>query len=102
MDGTIDTIGSDHGPYRDEEKTKEGDFFKELCGFGGFDGLLPSMLTEGVNKRGLPLERLADLTSGNAAKIMGLYPKKGSLLTSYLAKRLPYLTGGNPQLLPAF
>ena len=80
MDGTIDTIGSDHGPYRDEEKTKEGDFFKELCGFGGFDGLLPSMLTEGVNKRGLPLERLADLTSGNAAKIMGLYPKKGSLL----------------------
>lgn len=80
LDGTIDTIGSDHGPYRDEEKTKEGDFFKELCGFGGFDGLLPAMITEGVHRRGLSLERLADLTSGNAAKIMGLYPKKGSLL----------------------
>ena len=80
MDGTIDTIGSDHGPYQDEEKTKEGDFFKELCGFGGFDGLLPIMLTEGGNKRGLMLERLADLTSGNAARIMGLFPKKGSLI----------------------
>lgn len=80
LDGTIDTIGSDHGPYRDDEKTREGDFFKELCGFGGFDGLLPAMFTEGVHKRGLSLERLADLTAGNAARIMGLFPRKGSLL----------------------
>lgn len=80
LDGTIDTIGSDHGPYQDEEKVREGSFFKELCGFGGFDGLLPAMLTEGVHKRGLSLERLAELTSCNAARIMGLFPKKGSLL----------------------
>ncbi len=80
MDGTIDTIGSDHGPYRDDEKVKEGSFFKELCGFGGFDAMLSGLLTEGVHKRGLKLERLAQLTSGNAAKIMGLFPKKGTLL----------------------
>lgn len=38
------------------------------------------MLTEGVHKRGLPLERLAALTSGNPARVMGLAPRKGSLL----------------------
>ena len=32
FDGTIDVIGSDHGPFTDEEKTKEGDFWKEYCG----------------------------------------------------------------------
>ncbi len=80
FDGTIDTIGSDHGPYLDQEKEQEGNFFKELCGFGGFDAMFPALLTEGLHKRGLKPERLAQLLSGNAAKIMGLFPQKGSLL----------------------
>lgn len=80
FDGTIDTIGSDHGPYTDDEKIKEGDFFKEYCGFGGYDAMFAGLLTEGVHKRGLSLERLAQLTSENAARIMGLYPRKGNLL----------------------
>lgn len=79
LDGTIDTIGSDHGPYSDEEKVKNNNFWKEYCGFGGYDAMLPGLLTEGVKKRGLSLPRLAALTSGNAARIMGL-PGKGSLL----------------------
>lgn len=83
FDGTIDTIGSDHGPYREDEKVKEGNFFKELCGFGGFDAMFSGLLTEGVHKRGLSLERLAQITSENAARIMGLYPKKGSLLPGF-------------------
>jgi len=80
LDGTIDTIGSDHGPYSDEEKVKEGNFFKEYCGFGGFDAMLAGLITEGVHKRGLTLPRLAELLAGNTARIMGLYPRKGSLL----------------------
>ena len=79
FDGTIDTIGSDHGPYSDEEKVAQGDFWKEYCGFGGYDAMLPGLLTEGVHKRGLSLPRLAALTSGNAARIMGLF-EKGSLM----------------------
>lgn len=79
-DGTIDTIGSDHGPYSDEEKIQNGDFWKEYCGFGGYDAMLSALIGEGVHKRGLALERLAAITSGNAARIMQLYPKKGSLL----------------------
>ena len=80
FDGTIDTIGSDHGPYTDKEKTQNGDFFKEYCGFGSSDAMFAGLITEGVHKRGLSLERLAQLTSENAARIMGLYPRKGSLL----------------------
>ncbi|QOV18845.1 allantoinase AllB [Blautia liquoris] len=80
FDGTIDTLGSDHGPYSDEEKVKEGNFFLEYSGFGGFDAMLSGMLTEGVHKRDLPLTTLSAITAGNTAKIMGLAPKKGSLM----------------------
>ena len=80
MDGTIDVIGSDHGPFTDEEKTKEHDFWKEFCGFGCNDVMLSAMVSEGINRRGMSWEKLAALTSGNAARMLGLYPRKGNLL----------------------
>lgn len=79
-DGTIDVIGSDHGPFTDEEKIKEHNFWKEYCGFGCNDVMLAAMISEGVNKRGLSWIRLSELISSNAAKMLGLYPKKGHLL----------------------
>ena len=33
--------------------------------------------TEGVVKRGMSLQRFTDITSTNAARILGLYPRKG-------------------------
>ena len=35
--------------------------------------------TEAVVKRGMSLERFADITSSNAAKILGMYPQKGAI-----------------------
>ncbi|MFR3647283.1 MAG: allantoinase AllB [Enterocloster aldenensis] len=79
-DGTIDVLGSDHGPYTDEEKVMQHDFWKEYCGFGCNDVMLAAMISEGVNKRGLSWTRLAELTSQNAARLLGLYPRKGNLM----------------------
>ena len=42
--------------------------------------MLAAMISEGVNRRGLSWEKLADLTSANAARMLGLYPRKGNLL----------------------
>jgi dihydropyrimidinase len=35
--------------------------------------------SEGVVKRGMTLERFADVTATNAARIFGLYPRKGAI-----------------------
>ena len=35
--------------------------------------------TEGVVKRGMTLPRFVDVTSANAARILGMYPRKGAL-----------------------
>jgi dihydropyrimidinase len=39
--------------------------------------MLPMYFSEGVGKRKLPLERFVETTSTNAARIFGLYPRKG-------------------------
>src|SRR5215212_7122965 len=49
---------------------------------GGNSGVEPRlgvMYTEMVTRRGYSLSRYVDLVSTNAAKIMGLYPRKGAL-----------------------
>ncbi|RPI42596.1 MAG: hypothetical protein EHM59_17460, partial [Betaproteobacteria bacterium] len=49
---------------------------------GGNVGVEPRvsiMYTEMVGRRGYSLERFVDLVSTNAARIMGLYPRKGAL-----------------------
>ncbi len=77
LDGTIDTIGSDHVPRRREKKT--GSIWKASAGFPGTAAILPVLLSEGVHKRGLSLQRVAELTSAHPARIFGCYPRKGSL-----------------------
>ena len=77
-DGSMDTIGSDHAPRRKEKKV--GSVWKSSSGFAGVETLLPVLLSEGVNKRGISLQRIAELTSYNPSRIFNLYPRKGTLL----------------------
>ncbi|MBU2700041.1 dihydropyrimidinase/allantoinase [Sporomusaceae bacterium BoRhaA] len=79
QDGTVDTIGSDHGPFLTAEKeTGYKDIFVAPAGFPGIDLRLPLMLTA-VKQGKLTLQRVIELISTNPAKIFGLYPQKGAI-----------------------
>ncbi len=75
----IDTIGTDHVANQLKLKLGGDDVWSALAGFPGIGTLLPILLSEGVNKKRISLQRLTELTSKNAATIFGMYPKKGAL-----------------------
>jgi allantoinase len=73
----IDWVVSDHACCRHETKAAKnalGNIWLAKSGFGGTEYLLPALLTEGA-KRGLPLHRVAELTSYNPAKRFGANAK---------------------------
>jgi dihydropyrimidinase len=77
VDGHVDIIGTDH-IHRDIT-SKAGSVWDASPGCPGLETMLPVMLSEGYFKRRIPLERIAALTSTNAAKAMGLAHAKGSI-----------------------
>ena len=80
LGGQIDCITSDHSPCPTEDKVRGADdIWAAWGGITGIQTLVPLMLTEGVHGRGMSLEQLAALTSGNPAKIAGLWPRKGAV-----------------------
>ena len=79
QDGTVDIIGSDHGPFLTAEKeTGYKDIFVAPAGFPGIDMRLPLMLTA-VKQGKLTIERVIELISANPAKLYKLYPQKGAI-----------------------
>ena len=75
----VDTIGTDHVANQLGLKLGGNDVWSALAGFPGIGTILPILLSEGVNKDRITLDQLIRLTSMNAAKIFGMYPKKGTL-----------------------
>ncbi len=75
--GTIDTIGTDHVANQLKLKIGGDSVWDALAGFPGLGTMLPILLSEGVNKDRITLQHLSRLTSLNAAKIFGMYPRKG-------------------------
>lgn len=76
-DGTVDTIGSDHAPRLGDRK--QGSVWTASPGQPNMPLILPVLLSEGVRERGLSLERVAEVSSANVARVFGLWPRKGSL-----------------------
>lgn len=76
LSGDLDWVTSDHACCRDEAKFGEprDDIFLAKSGFGGTEYLLPGLISEG-RRRGLPLGRVAELTSANPAARFGLHTK---------------------------
>lgn len=77
--GVIDTVGTDHVANRFDMKIGEGDLWSALAGFPGMATMLPVLLHHGVNQRRIGIERVAELTSYNTARIFGMYPEKGTI-----------------------
>lgn len=76
LDGTISTIGTDNCPGTLAAKYKNGrDVAHVIPGFPGAGMILPVLLSEGYHRRGVPLERIAQVTAGNAARVFGLTSK---------------------------
>ncbi|GIX47358.1 MAG: dihydropyrimidinase [Candidatus Tectimicrobiota bacterium] len=48
-------------------------------GHNGVETRVGITYTEGVVKRGMSLQRFVDITSANAARLLGLYPRKGAI-----------------------
>jgi dihydroorotase (multifunctional complex type) len=76
-DGTFDTVGSDH-VVRQRREREEAGTWQGVPGVGGIGAILPLMMTE-VHRGRITIEQLVKVTSENAARIWGLYPKKGVL-----------------------
>ena len=74
--GVISTIGSDHAACAKKHKQE---FWSATVGFAGVQTILPVMLTEGVHAGRITLNEMVACTSTNAAKIFGLYPRKGAI-----------------------
>lgn len=74
--GAVDTVGSDHNARH--RSAKEKDIWSASAGFPGTGLVLPTTVGEGL-RRGIDLERLVDATSTRAARLFGLYPRKGTI-----------------------
>src|SRR3954467_506670 len=79
-DGSIDTIASDHAPWTRELKLDPKlDVSHCRSGVAELDTMLPLLYTEGVLTGRLSPERFVALTSTNAARLFGMYPRKGTI-----------------------
>ena len=95
-DGTLQTVGTDHCPFFFDgsrpilyegksisipgKELGQGDFTRIPNGLPGVGDRLPVLWTYGVRAGRITPNQFVSLTSTNAARIFGLYPRKGALL----------------------
>ena len=78
--GAVEVMGTDTCTFDTKQKKMwKGKFNQIPFGMPGVETFLPLMYTHGVRKKRITLEELVALTSTNAARLFGLYPKKGTL-----------------------
>lgn len=79
--GEIDTVATDHAPF-DFHKQKEmgrGDFTKIPNGIPSVEDRVHLLYTHGVVTGRIDLHQFVRLASSNAAKLFGLFPRKGTI-----------------------
>lgn len=78
--GLIQVVGTDHCPFKWEQKLMgKDDFSKIPNGHPAIEHRMELLYSEGVNKGQITLNKYVEVTSTNAAKIFGMFPKKGTI-----------------------
>jgi dihydropyrimidinase len=80
-DDRLQAVTSDHFLIKAADRmTKMGVTIEDLqCGQAGVETRLPVLYSSGVSTGRLSLERFVQLVATNPARLMGLYPRKGTL-----------------------
>lgn len=78
--GCVQVVATDHCPFMWEQK-KMGidDFSKIPNGHPAIEHRMELLFSEGVQKGKISLNRYVEITSTNAAKIFGIFPRKGCI-----------------------
>ena len=84
VNGTFQVFSSDHAPYRFDESGKlwagPAASFKRIAnGVPGLELRLPLLFSEGVGAGRIGLNQFVALASTNAARLYGIYPRKGTI-----------------------
>ena len=78
--GLVQVVGTDHCPFMWEQKLLgKDDFSKIPNGHPAIEHRMELLFSEGVNKGRITPQRFVEVTSTNAAKIFGMFPRKGTI-----------------------
>jgi len=78
--GSIDTVATDHCPFDTTQKLLGKDSFAQIPnGIPGIEERVSLLYTYGVSRGTLDLHRFVDAASTRAAKLFGLFPRKGAI-----------------------
>jgi dihydropyrimidinase len=78
--GLVNVVATDHCPFMWEQKLMgKDDFSKIPNGHPAIENRMELLFSEGVNKGKITLNKYVEVASTNAAKIFGMFPKKGTI-----------------------
>lgn len=78
--GLVQVLGTDHCPFTlEQKKMGEKDFSKIPNGHPALEHRMELLYSEGVGKGKINLNKYVEITATNAAKIFGMFPKKGTI-----------------------
>ncbi len=79
--GSLQVVATDHAAFSDEQKRMGVDDFTKIPnGTGGLEDRMAVLWTRGVETGRLTPEEFVAVTSTNIARILNIYPMKGSLV----------------------
>ena len=78
--GLIQVVGTDHCPFNwDQKLMGKDDFSKIPNGHPAIEHRMEFLYSEGVHQGKISLTKFVEVSSTNAAKIFGMYPRKGTI-----------------------